>query len=320
MKQDRKTNGWIVIASIIEIFMGIVLLGAGGVTSAGGFLYIGKLNKLADLQFFLGQKWIKYVIDKFKWTPKYVYLYLGIALAVIGLVTLILGIISLAYAKKRKVVRKRGFLTLHIILAVAVAGCSAVYFIMERAVLPNNIKYVLYGVMGGFGFVAFCKLVGVVFGRSEQFLSNDNSKYSKSNRLIAQYISQQPRSDSARNVTPNTAVQRPSTPNTAVQRPSAPNTNNVQPARPTQMSNQAGMPPRPTSQTRPAGQQPRTMQGQMQNQARPTQTAMQSGVRPVRATQGQAARPTGSKYCAKCGKLLNLNEKICSLCGFRVSE
>lgn len=311
MKQDRKTNGWIGVGAFVEILLGLVLICAGAGMSVGGFFYIDKLNKLSDVQFFLNQKWIKFVIDKFKLIPKYTYLYLGIAVAVVGLVTLILGIISCAYAKKHKVVRRRVAITFQMLLALGVVGCAVAYFVMEKDVLTTNIKYVLYGAMGGFGFIALCKLLGVIFGRSEQFMSSDNSKYAKNNRLIGQYASQQ-RSNAGqgRTVAPNQVQPRQA---------------GVRQASQSNMPRPAGRPVQTTAGTRPTVQgQPRpqsatrTTAGATPNQVRQPSSA--SGVRPVGATQGQPPRPSGVRYCPKCGKKLNPEEKICSLCGFRVSE
>lgn len=344
MKQDRKTNGWIVIGSIVELILGFFLIIAGGATALGGFFYIEKLNKLTDLQYFINQKWIKYVIDKFKLTPKFTYMYLGIAIAVIGIATLIFAIVSLNYAKKHKVVRRRVALLLYMLLALGVAGCAVAYFVFEKDNLPNNIKYVLYGAMGAYGFVGLCKLLGVMFGRSETFMSNDNSKYAQNNRLIQQQI-QQPRpvqvqggmvtqqrvgvqaQGNARPVSTHNGTERPMQANPNAQpRPVSQNPNMEQRqiqqgARPMQgqsrpMPNNQGMTqPRPMN----VNGQPRPMgQSNVQSaQARP-QSAQGMTNRPTSAQ--RPTQPTGRNYCPKCGKLLLPNEKVCSMCGYRVTE
>lgn len=366
MKQDRRTNGWVVVGSIVELIVGFCLLIVGGATALGGFFYVEQLDKLADLQFFLAQERILNLIVKFKLTPKFVYLYLGIIVAVIGLATLIFAIVALNYAKKHKVVRRRVALLFHTLFALAVAGCAVAYFVLGKDVLTDNIKYVLYGAMGVYGFVGLCKLLGVMSGRSEQFMSNDNSKYATNNRLIHQQISARPvqtqgmeprQAHPMQNQTQMTGHPRPvATNQTQPMRPmqSAPNAN-AQPMRPIQQgartmqgqarvmpngpTNQAvqrpmaGQPhtaansarpaqaPNPSQPTRPMPQGARPMQGQ----PRPMPTGNQTVQRPMteqvnRPTPTQRPTQPSRRYCPMCGKLLNPDERICSVCGHKVSE
>lgn len=278
MRQDRRTNGWVVIGSIVELILGLILVGAGAFASIGGFAYIAKLDKLKDLQYFINQKWIKYAIDKLKLTPKFVYLYLGIIVAVIGIATIVFAIVSLNYVKKHKVVRRRAALCIYSVLSLAIVGCAVAYFVIERNNLPDNIKYVLYGVMGGFGFVALCKLLGIIFGRSEQFMSSDNNKYAVNNRSMPSYQPQPARPVQVQNVQPARPIQQV--------RPNQPQMNmpNGHPRPVQNMSNGVQYQQRPIP--RPQGDYPVRPAQPLANQSRPSQT-MPNQVHPTRPVQSQ---------------------------------
>jgi hypothetical protein len=46
------------------------------------------------------------------------------------------------------------------------------------------IKYLAFGIIGVFGVVALFNLLGLLFGRSEKFMSNDNNKYAFNDNLV----------------------------------------------------------------------------------------------------------------------------------------
>lgn len=352
MKQDRRTNGWVVIGSMVELILGLVLIGAGAFVSIGGFAYIDKLDRLADLRYVINHKWIKYAVDKLALTPKFVYLYLGIIVAVIGIATVIFAIVSLSYAKKHKVVRRRVALLVYAILSLVVVGGAVAYFVTENKGLSNDIKYVLYGIIGGFGFVALCKLLGVIFGRSEQFMSNDNNKYAVNNRSMPVYQPQSPRPVQAQAVQPARPVQqvRPNQPHanmpnghprpvqnrpmnvaggqpqrpinagTPQQRP-IPRPQGSYPVRPAQANQNQAVRSTPTnmlnSQARPIQRPINTMGNQPQ---RPVNMGAQPRPIPRPVSNGSNDMAKGNIRCKKCGKLLSPEERFCSRCGFKVGE
>lgn len=323
MRQDRRKNGWIVIGSIIEMILGTVLISLGIALGVTGFLYKEKLLEISDLQFFINQKGIieaqKTLLNNRLLTTEFLYLAFAIILAVIGIISLVFAILSLVYTKKRKVVRRRIALILYTLIPLAIVGCAVTYYIFERDVLSDNITYALYGIIGAFGFVALCKILGVVFGRSEKFMSNDNSKYSFDNSAV-------------RNLKANGNEVKPSVSQNGVVRPVQ---NTASQPKPMVARNNPGqMPPRPMQRPqnqpnmqRPAGQpqmrRPAPTQGQAplrssrpapngQMPPRPMpQRPANAPVRPVNAVQR-------SGFCPKCGKQLNPQEKFCTLCGYKV--
>ena len=107
MRQDRRLNVWILFSAIIGVIAGLVLLTAGGVLGTAGFVWTEKLSKIVELQKFLSQDFITEIQLKIFsgkiLKPEFLYLALAIIIGVIGLFTLILSIVCLNYAKKRKI-------------------------------------------------------------------------------------------------------------------------------------------------------------------------------------------------------------------------
>ena len=100
----------------------------------------------------------------------------------------------------------------------------------------------------------------------------------------------------------------------------------IQPTRPVQQRPSMGQPAqRPNA---PMGPRPMPAQPNRPMQPRPGQP-MQAG-RPMSQMPGQPVRPQparpaqpnaqGRVFCKKCGKLLAPGEKMCSLCGYKVTE
>ena len=349
MRQDRRLNGWILIASVIGAFAGLILLVSGGFLGVAGFVWPEKLLKITDLQFFMAQEGVaKMQLKLADFTvkellkPEFLYLTWGVIAGVAGLIVLILSILGLNYAKKRKVVRRRMALFIFALISLGLATCVGLYLWYEFKTLTDNIKYVCYGVGGALAFVGLCQLLGVIFGRSEKFMSNDNSKYAFSNSSIKnaradinnnanqpvpqqeyvpasqeqggyipleqeRLINQRAQSSQGVNSIPQGGQARPTQPMRPAQpqrpmgqpapRPNAPVGPRPMPAQPGRPMANGQMPPRPIQQMRPT--QP----------VRPGQ--------PMRPVQPNAQ---GKMFCKKCGKLLAPGEKICSLCGYKVTE
>ena len=364
MKQDRRLNGWIVISSIIGTLASIILLACGAVGILG-FFYTSKLAKVKDLQFFVNQKFF----TQFKLDTKYLYLYIGIALAVIGILILILSIILLNYANKYKVVRRKGKIFIFGLFDLAIASCSSVYLILEFKNLPNNIKYVLYGLIGVFGFIWLCKMLGIIFGRSEKFMSNDNNKFAFAGNArtirvggnaqqppITPNGTQQPayvpQNEQERPVQQQSAQmqQRPMQ-STGQARPQNMGQNNVRPMQQPMGQNSANQQRNQNyvqPSTMPRQNQPSAMSNQSNNRtnvmpnqqnarpvqpmARPNNSNLPQNPRPVQPNSNLASnqpnvRPVQQntsnsvrKFCPKCGKMLTPQERICSICGAKITE
>lgn len=329
MSQDRRKNGWIFISSALQIILSIVLLSAGIALAVTGFFYKEKLATIDDLQFFVSQKFF----TQFNLKTEFLYLFMGTAIGVIGVLLLIFGVAEMIYAQKRKVVRRRVKVIIFALLHAAIAGAAGYYYMSEMKSLPENIKYILYGIIGAFGVCALFSILGILFGRSEKFMSNDNNKFAFDNSSLRnaradvnnnvkmaeeQYYdmaqwndgynyTEQPQQAPPYNsayVQPNQYVAGPEQ-----QRPT--NNPNVQPVRPPQPMNRPSQPPRPrpvppTGVSRPvqAMRQPSIVQ-QRPAQARPVPPAS----RPINTS-------TKTKiYCPRCGSLISMNDKVCATCG-----
>ncbi len=189
MNQDRRINGWILVASIIGLIAGLSFVISGALTSIVGFVKPEQLFKIDFLSFFVMQEGFFELQENIFGSIleyKYLFLFLGIAIAVIGLIQLILSIISLNYAKKQKVVRRRVAIICFSVLPILIAVSAITYFVLEKELLIDDIKYIIYGIAGVFSIIVLFNILGVIFGRSEQFMSNDNSKYAFDNSSLRQ--------------------------------------------------------------------------------------------------------------------------------------
>ncbi|MBQ3502813.1 MAG: hypothetical protein IJA72_04045 [Clostridia bacterium] len=361
MNQDRRKNGWVLISASLQIILSIILLSVGIALGVCGFLYQSKLATIDELQFFINQKGIieaQHLISGGTklLKPEFLYLFLGGIVAVIGIIVLIIGIVSLIIAKKKKVVRSRIKLTLFTIIPLAIAGCSATYLAFEVNNLPDYIKYGLYGIIGAFGFCALCLMLGLLFGRSEKFMSNDNNKFAfddsslrnarvdvnnnvrmAESQMAQGYNMQQPQGQVYMpNNMGNMPTQAPYQQQNYMQQPrqqmpqnmqaqrvttSQPIRNTSAIARPVQPMHGASnmqrpLPPRPMQQpqVRQNPVQPRPMQPMQARPVQPMQQRPMQQVRPMQQPQPQA----NNAFCPKCGKSLVPQEKICTMCGFRV--
>ena len=355
MSQDRRKNGWIIISSSLQIVLSIVLLSVGIALGVCGFLYQSKLATIDELQFFINQKGIikaQHLISGGTklLKPEFLYLFLGGIVALVGIIILILAIVSLVIANKKKVVRNQFKLTLFAIILLAIVGCTATYFVFEMDNLPDNIKYVLYGIMGAFGFCALCLILGLLFGRSEKFMSNDNNKYAFDDSSLRN--ARAGANNNVRSVEAQTAQsynpqqQSAGMPNQAQRQP----VNNLQPRRPqtvangqptqrmpgnqpmrtvgatarpvqsVNMSNNMARPVRPNPAQAPQNARPNMPQSaQMRptNQVRPNASAQPirpNGNAPINQTRGT------TPYCPKCGKRLSPQEKFCVVCGYKLNK
>ena len=346
MKSDRRLNGWVMIASILGIVSGLVLILAGAGLGIFGFLKPEELLRIDELVFFINQKGIDKaqikLLDgllKFEW----LFVTLGTIMAVVGLIALIFAIVEINYAKKRKIVKHRIALLVFTLIPLAIAGCVGAYLYFEWDALTDIIKYICYGLGGVFAFIALCNIMGVIFGRSEKFMSNDNNKYAFGGNTMrnARATANQNVRDAQQqtNVATPQNVQQIYQPQGQVQpRPQ------VQ-AQPRSQVAQTPLKARPMQSTRPqinanaqstarpvgtmnAGVAPRTMQHASQIPPRPTIQQTQQVRRPATPNQSQprpqqSTRPISSapkKYCIRCGKLLNPDEKVCTMCGARIVQ
>lgn len=329
MKQDRRINGWIVAGSIISIIIATVLI-AGGAIGILGFFDTEKMSGIKDLDFFVNQKFFA----DFNLKLEYLYLFLGIAVCLIGVLSLVFGLIVWNYASKLKVVRRKTAIFLFGIYDLIVLASAATYLLLELDSLTRNIKFILYGVLAMYALAWIFKLLGIIFGRSEKFMSHDNNKlaFNGQSRVRPETTEEVSPMPNAQNVNNNEARVQPTMQGQPMPQGSprpqgapAPRPAGM-PPRPNQMAGQprpqnSAVPPRPQQPmgTRPMPQGGPRPQGSAVNQARPTQPGM--APRPSQPSVNPNQNiPSSRKYCAKCGKLLNPEERICSLCGFKVSE
>ena len=366
MKQDRRLNGWVLIASILGIIAGAILIGAGATLSILGFLKPEQISKIDEIVFFLNQKgFIDIQLKIFGnelLKTEFLYLFSGIIIAITGLIALIFAIVGLVYAKKRKVVRHKTALFIFTLIPLAIAGCAITYLVLENEIFKldvdfiNNIKYVCYALVGLFGVISIFNIMGILFGRSEKFMSNDNDKYAFDNSNLR---------NARANI--NNVVAQPQSAMASTQQYYQPNQQPVQlpiqgqPVQRTMPAKSTQSVPRPASQGQPA-QRPMTrsiqaqavqrpmqgqpvqrpMQGQpIQTRSQMSRSAQGQGARSMPATRpvGQAPRPASSqpvmrqgqnldqpmpirrptiRRCPRCGKILNQNERSCSMCGYKI--
>ena len=345
MRTDRRLNGWILLSSILGIISGLVLLIGGAGVSVFGYLKPEELIKIKDLTFFINQEGLLNLqkqLLKGLLKHEFLFLFLGIIVAVIGLLVLIFAILSLNYTKKRKVVRRKVAVLLFTLVPIAIAGGIGYYLYSEFKVLTDVIKYVCYGVIGVFGAISLFNLLGIIFGRSEKFMSNDNNKYAFDNSSLRDARANvnnnvknaQPRPNmvQAQNTNQYQNVP-PRAPQQAQRMPSQAPNMQARPVRPMQPQQPRLMQQRPMPNARPQGssrpvspmsrvapQQGQRMPSQAPNmQARPVRPMQPQQPRPVQPQRPQQAQAV-KKYCKTCGKVLNPNETFCNLCGTKVTE
>ncbi len=361
MKQDRKLNKMIMFASVLGVLAGIIVLVAGAGTAVFGFLKHEELAKIKDLAFFINQEGLnslQKVLLGGLLKIDYLYLALGGFVGVIGLLVLIFSILGINYAKKHKVVRRRGAILIFNLIPLAIASCVAVYLVLEFNTIPDMIKYIGYGLGGVFGVIGLFNLLGIICSRSEKFMSNDNGKLAFDNSSLRdaraevnsnvkdaeyqpinqglgagnEFVYQEQNQGSAPVYQPmgqpTAQVQQPRPQQTRPMPPrpqQGPMPTNSQMARPAgvrpQMNPGAQSTARPVApQTRPVGQQARPMPPRPQQGQMP---ARPTGARPQGApAQAGAQRPTTAqhKYCLGCGSMLNPGEMFCKVCGTKVNK
>lgn len=333
MKQDIKFNVWVLFSAIIQALSGAFCFVVGALVSIMGIIKPSKLLKINEIKFLVKQKWLINLQTKLfggELFEKYLFLISGILIAVTGIIVLILAILELRYVKKYSVVNHRVKLIIFALIPLIIAGCVEAYLLLQYDVLKSsvehikNIRIACFGVCGVFSVCAICTLLGVLFSKSEEFVSNDNNKYAfegpRPNRVVQQ--GGQP-SMTIRNQSSNQMqgravnVQNPNVRRQPMQQ-SMPARGQVNPtnmiARPTRPANGAGM--TGTGMVRPAARpgvvpmSRNTMASanQMQNSISPRQVGAPN-------SQSGGMRPTQIRRCPKCGKALMPNEIRCSICG-----
>ena len=352
MKQDRKLNKMIMFASVLGVMAGIIVLVAGAGIAVFGFLKPEELLRVEELTFLISEKGI-YSLQKELFGKllklEYLYLFLGVFVGVVGLLAFIFATLGISYAKKHKVVRRRGAILIFNLIPLAIAGAVATYLVLQFDRLPDMIKYVGYGLGGVFGVIGLFNLFGVICSRSEKFMSNDNNKLAFNNSSLrearaevnskvkdAEYqpINQEQNID--------TQVYQPmGQPNVQTQPTRAQQPRPMQGPRPTQQARpmpqqrqmqrpqQGQMPMRP-QMARPAGARP-----QMNPVAQPTARPVSSQARPMARPGQMPAQPTGArpqpqgarpqqnaqrKFCLGCGSMLTPGEMVCKICGTKVNK
>ena len=349
MRQDVKFNGWVLISSILQIIASVVCIGAGAALAIVGFFNASKLLKIEELKFFVNQDGlIRLQKSMFGGVliKKYLFLIIGSLIAIIGIIALVLAIVELLYVKRYKVVNRRATLMMFSIVPLAIAICVEVYLVLEYDLLKTSIDYIknvrigCFAICGVFSACAIFKLIGVLFSKSEQFVSNDNGKYAfegpKSNKL----------SQSNQNLPANQV--RAQMPINQVQNRSANRMNGAIKNQNERYQSAQGLVRLDNSQVRPNNvmqtansQQDRSVviprPGVNSQQARPAvnQAVLQSSAQnnavsqrpmPSRGTNtplagqtvnSQRVRPAQAAHirrCPKCGKTLMPNERVCSIC------
>lgn len=342
MRQDRKKNGLIFVSSILQLMASFVLIAVGAFTSVFGFLKPSKLMDIKDIGFFVSQKGIidiqlKLFNNKLLKTD-FLFLALGIIIAVIGLIALVFACVKLNFVNKRKITRHKFAVLVFTLIPMAIAGCAITYLLLEWNILTDNIKYVLYGIGGVFALITLFNLLGIIVNRSEQFMSNDNNKYAFDNSSLRNArveVNNNVRDAEAQPQRRLIATQVDNSQTNQPNRVMQPRPQNVQP-RPQGVNMQA----RPqgvvrSAQVRPQQGLSRPTQSSQANVARPVAPNVQRPIqaRPTNAPRPQVgaraqstARPVSNirasqvqnKYCTKCGKLIKAGETVCSVCGNKI--
>lgn len=322
MRQDRKTNKLVLFASILGIISGLLLMVGGAAGAVIGYLKPAKLIDITDLTFFITQEGImemQRLIFKDLLKIEFLYVFIGAIIAVVGLITLIISIININIAKKRKVANRRGTLLFLSLIYIVIAASVATYLVMEFNNITDNIKYVFYGISGVFGLIAILNILGIMVNRSEQFMSNDNNKYAFDNSSLRSARANVNNNVKAAN------VNRVDNQNVNRQQPVRPQPNMRPPQR-----TQSNMRPQQPGVRAPQGQRAPMQQPQrpQANQKAPTYIPRpqindnaQSTARPVVSRSGAQAKVVGkapSLLCNKCGTALNDGESVCSICGNKV--
>ena len=348
MRQDRKLNKFILCSAIMSIILAVALLVCGGGVAVYGYLKPEKLLEFKEVFFFVEQEgFIKLqttLLNGGVLKTEFLFLFLGIFIAVVGLIALIFAILNLNYAKKFKVVRRRFAILVFNLIPLAIAGSALTYVLLEFDNLLDNIKYVAYVLTGGFGFVALLAILGVLFSRSEQFMSNDNNKFAFDNSSLRnaraevnnnvrdaqpQQMQRPVQQPMAQNRQPQNVANQPNRtqPNQIIRNLNTTGANRPQQARPQGQQMRAPM-PRPQGQTmaRPnAPAQPvrRPINAQGQSQQRPMQPrpmvkpVQSTTARPVSSAQARPNPTLQRKFCTNCGNVLAPGQTTCAKCGYK---
>ena len=333
MKQDIRFNGWVLISAIFQVIAGAACIGAGAVLAIMGIANANKLLGIKEVNFFINQQGLvklqKNLFGKLL-MEKYLFMIMGAILAVIGIIALVFAIIELLYVKRYKVVNHRAALIAFSLIPLAIAGCVEVYLLKEYDVLKSALDYIknirtgCFIICGIFSACAILKLLGVLFSKSEEFVSNDNNKYAfegpKASR-VAQGA--QPRMQTRNQTNNQMQGARPVNRQNSNARPA-----NVQPRPANTAARPVGIPanaqaktanvarPGVGPQTRPAA---RPGVAPAANAAalppRPVQNSMSPRQMGAPNSQSRNVRPAQIRRCPKCGKALMPNETMCSVCG-----
>lgn len=347
MKQDIRFNGWVLISAIFQVIAGAACIGAGAVLAIMGIANANKLLGIKEVNFFINQQGlVKLQKNLFGnlLIEKYLFMIMGAIMAVIGIIALVFAIIELLYVKRYKVVNHRAALIAFALIPLAIAGCVEVYLLKEYDVLKSALDYIknirtgCFIICGIFSACAILKLLGVLFSKSEEFVSNDNNKYAfegpKASRAAQ---GAQPRMQTRNQTNNQMQGARPVNRQNSNARPA-----NVQLRPANVQSRPENVQPRPANTAaRPIGR-PASAQARPANVARPgvgpqTRPVARPGAAPAANaaalpsrpaqnsmsprqmgapnSQSRNVRPAQIKRCPKCGKALMPNETVCSVCG-----
>lgn len=294
MKQDRRFNGLVFVGAFTETIFSFAMLVGGIALAILAFTHIDMVNKLDDLVFFINQDFLV----KFK--PEFAYLFTGGGVAGIGLIFFIIGVSNLTHVNRYKVSNHRVAIVLGCLFTLLCLGALDAYLYVEFDNLTENIKYVIYAVNVILAFVVIFKILGVIVGRNEQFVSNDNNKFSFEN--------------------PNNARSELIQPiDTQVKAPINPLIHQVIPNK---VEGTNSNMPIPMQKGQPLHQQAQSNLNTIYKRSpiKGVQTGEQlATMRPINNITDTSRKST-PKYCPKCGKLLSGEEIFCSLCGFKLGE
>ncbi len=299
MKQDRRFNGWVFVGSLIETIFSFAVVVAGVALAILAFTHIDMVNKLDDLRFFINQDYLN------KLKPEFAYLFTGAGLAIIGLIFFIGGVANVVHVRRYKVSQHRVSILFECLLVLAMLAGVDTYLYFEMDNITRNIKYVIYGINVLYSIGALFNLLGVIFGRNEKFVSNDNNKFTFDNTTTKPLNVQVASSGEVK--APINPLLHQNIPN----RVSGTNSN------------------MPSNMQVPSAHQVQA-QGQHMNGNLNTiyKTAPKKGVqtgeqlstmRPINNIPSQNNK-SSKKFCPKCGKMLSNEEVFCSLCGYKVGE
>lgn len=343
MKQDVKFNVWVLISSIFQGVAGSVCTILGIIFAIMGVANVNKMLKVKELNFFIHQEGIIKLQENLFGKvlgEKYLFLILGLIAAVIGIAILVFSIVELLYVKRYQVVNHRIALIAFSLIPLTLAFCAEIYLLNEYNVLKESLDYIRHIRIGCFvtcGVFSICvilKLLGVLFSKSEEFVSNDNAKYAfeglKHNKveqgaqnkvLIRNNMASQNEGVVRNEQQPNVKPQTSGKARTVSRQVKSANGTT-----PTASRNVVSQPKNNLTNTgvQPIKTTTRSSSTRVTRSSALSDISTQNSISPRQigtpSSRTSRARPSQVKRCPKCGKTLMPNETKCSICSKNESK